>query len=155
MLSTALEISCLALRWTTVVALSCKRAGHQNIKANANWQSVTCSFKFQESRKSSASNTRILKQKFYLRAHSTCVPCGLFLARAQFSMARWQRQGQVEYYVLTCSGFSPVSKWMISKECLTMRQAISFLPLLRPFIIREQVRRSTMGHWALRKRLAA
>ena len=36
-----------------------------------------------------------------------------------------------------------------------MRTAISFLPLLRPFIMRELVRRSMMGHWALRKRLIA
>lgn len=50
---------------------------------------------------------------------------------------------------------SPVSRWMISKACLTMRTVISFLPLLRPCIIMELVRRSTMGHWALRKRLAA
>jgi hypothetical protein len=32
---------------------------------------------------------------------------------------------------------------------------MSFLPLLRPFIIIEFVRRSMMGHWAFRKRLAA
>jgi hypothetical protein len=36
-----------------------------------------------------------------------------------------------------------------------MRIAISFLPLLRPFIMREFVRRSMMGHWALRNRFAA
>lgn len=36
-----------------------------------------------------------------------------------------------------------------------MRTAISFLPLLRPFIISELVRRSMMGHWALRKRFTA
>lgn len=47
---------------------------------------------------------------------------------------------------------SPVSKWMISKACLTMRTAISFLPLFRPCIMRLHARRSTMGHWALRKR---
>ncbi len=50
---------------------------------------------------------------------------------------------------------SPVSRWMISKACLTMRTVSSFLPLLRPCIIMEFVTRSTMGHWALRKRLAA
>lgn len=50
---------------------------------------------------------------------------------------------------------SPVSRWMISKACLTMRTVMSFLPLLRPCIIMELVRRSTMGHCALRKRLAA
>ncbi len=43
----------------------------------------------------------------------------------------------------------------ISKEWATMRTAISFLPLLRPFIIREFVRRSIMGHWAFRKRFTA
>ena len=36
-----------------------------------------------------------------------------------------------------------------------MRTAMSFLPLLRPFIMRELVRRSMMGHCDLRKRLAA
>ena len=41
---------------------------------------------------------------------------------------------------------SPVSRWMISKECLTIVTAISFLPLLRPCIMRELVRRSTIGH---------
>ena len=43
----------------------------------------------------------------------------------------------------------------ISNACATIRTAMSFLPLLRPFIISELVRRSTMGHWALRKRLTA
>ena len=47
---------------------------------------------------------------------------------------------------------SPVNRWMISNACLTMRIAISFLPLLRPCIINESVRRSTIGHCALRKR---
>ena len=50
---------------------------------------------------------------------------------------------------------SPVSRWMISKACLTIRTVINFLPLLRPCIIMELVSRSTMGHWAFRKRLAA
>ena len=36
-----------------------------------------------------------------------------------------------------------------------MRTAISFLPLLRPFIMSEFVRRSMIGHWALRNRLTA
>ena len=36
-----------------------------------------------------------------------------------------------------------------------MRTAKSFLPLLRPFIMSELVRRSMMGHCAVRKRLAA
>lgn len=53
---------------------------------------------------------------------------------------------------LTCKGFSPVNKWMISKACLTMRTDISFLPLLRPRIMSELVKRSTIGHCALRKR---
>ena len=43
----------------------------------------------------------------------------------------------------------------ISKAWATIRTAISFLPLFRPFIIRALVRRSMMGHWALRKRLTA
>ncbi len=43
----------------------------------------------------------------------------------------------------------------ISKACATIRTAMSFFPLLRPFIISELVRRSTIGHWALRKRLTA
>ena len=43
----------------------------------------------------------------------------------------------------------------ISKAWATMRTAISFLPLLRPFIINELVRRSMIGHCALRNRLAA
>ena len=45
---------------------------------------------------------------------------------------------------------SPVRRWMISNECLTILTVMSFLPLLRPCIIREQARRSTIGHWALR-----
>lgn len=43
----------------------------------------------------------------------------------------------------------------ISKEWATMRTAMSFLPLLRPFIMRELVRRSMMGHCAFRKRFWA
>ena len=43
----------------------------------------------------------------------------------------------------------------ISKACATIRTAMSFFPLLRPFIISELVRRSMMGHCALRNRLAA
>merc|ERR1719341_2793022 len=39
--------------------------------------------------------------------------------------------------VLSSLGFPPVSRWMISKLCFTMRTVISFLPLLRPCIIRE------------------
>jgi hypothetical protein len=34
----------------------------------------------------------------------------------------------------------------ISKVCETIRTALSFLPLLRPFIMSEQVRRSMIGH---------
>ena len=41
---------------------------------------------------------------------------------------------------------------MISKACFTIRTAITFLPLLRPLRMIEQTRRSTIGHWALRKR---
>lgn len=37
----------------------------------------------------------------------------------------------------------------------TMRTAMSFLPLLRPCIMSELVRRSMMGQLALRNRLAA
>jgi hypothetical protein len=36
----------------------------------------------------------------------------------------------------TWIGFWSLSRWMISNACATMRTAISFLPLLRPFIIR-------------------
>jgi hypothetical protein len=54
-----------------------------------------------------------------------------------------------------CRGFSPVSRCMISKACFTILTDINFLPLLRPCIIREFVSRSTIGHCALRKRLAA
>ena len=49
-------------------------------------------------------------------------------------------------------GLASVRRWMISMACLTMRTAMSFLPLLRPCIIRELVSLSTMGHWALRNR---
>jgi len=43
----------------------------------------------------------------------------------------------------------------ISKEWATMRTAMSFFPLLRPFIMSELVRRSMIGHWAFLKRLTA
>ena len=43
----------------------------------------------------------------------------------------------------------------ISKECATMRTAINFFPLFRPFIIKELVSRSMIGHCALRNRLTA
>jgi hypothetical protein len=36
----------------------------------------------------------------------------------------------------TWIGFWSLSRWMISNACATMRTAINFLPLLRPFIIR-------------------
>ena len=39
----------------------------------------------------------------------------------------------------TWMGFWSVSRWMISKECLMMRTAIIFLPLLRPCCISESV----------------
>ena len=72
----------------------------------------------------------------------------------------------------TCRGFSPVSRWMISKLCLTILTVRSFFPLFLPCIIRLNrrkvivlltssvlsyllTRRSTMGHWALRNLLAA
>merc|ERR1719324_50758 len=55
----------------------------------------------------------------------------------------------------TWRGFSPVSRWMISKLCLTILTVSSFLPLFLPCIIRLFTRRSTMGHWALRNLLAA
>lgn len=42
---------------------------------------------------------------------------------------------------------SPVSRWMISKACCTICIVINFFPLLRPCIIREFVRRSTIGHY--------
>lgn len=41
---------------------------------------------------------------------------------------------------------------MISRVCLTMRAAMSFLPLLRPLRINAQQRRSTMGHWKTQKK---
>lgn len=53
------------------------------------------------------------------------------------------------------SGFSPVSKWIISNACFTILTAINFLPLLRPCIIMELVSLSTIGHCAFRNRLAA
>ena len=37
-------------------------------------------------------------------------------------------------------------KRTISKACETMRTAMSFLPLFRPFIMREFVSRSMIGH---------
>lgn len=43
----------------------------------------------------------------------------------------------------------------ISKAWAMMRTAISFLPLLRPWAIRELVRRSMMGQLALRNLLTA
>jgi hypothetical protein len=43
----------------------------------------------------------------------------------------------------------------ISKAWATMRTAMSFFPLLRPFIISELVRRSMMGHCAFLNRLTA
>jgi hypothetical protein len=43
----------------------------------------------------------------------------------------------------------------ISKAWATMRTAMSFLPLLRPFIISELVKRSMIGHWAFRNRFWA
>lgn len=46
---------------------------------------------------------------------------------------------------------SLVRRLIISNECFTILIAISFLPLLRPCIIREFVRRSTMGHWGKEK----
>merc|ERR1719263_1672316 len=52
----------------------------------------------------------------------------------------------------TCTGFWSVSRWMISNACLTIRTAITFLPLLRPYRIMEHTRRSTIGQPALRKR---
>ena len=47
---------------------------------------------------------------------------------------------------------SLVRRLIISNECFTILIAMSFLPLLRPCIIREFVRRSTMGHWGKEKR---
>ena len=43
----------------------------------------------------------------------------------------------------------------MSKACLTILTARSFLPLFRPFIMREFVNRSMMGHWAFRNRFEA
>merc|ERR1711913_154547 len=55
----------------------------------------------------------------------------------------------------TWRGFSAVRRWMISKLCLTMRTVMSFLPLLRPCIMRELTNLSTIGHKAFLNRLAA
>merc|ERR1719153_365465 len=55
----------------------------------------------------------------------------------------------------TWRGFSPVKRWMISKECLTILTVSSFLPLFLPCIMSELQSLSTMGHWALRNLLAA
>merc|ERR1719270_1950468 len=52
-------------------------------------------------------------------------------------------------------GLSPVRRWVISKLCFTILTVNSFLPLFLPCIIRLFIRRSTMGHWALRNLLAA
>ena len=52
----------------------------------------------------------------------------------------------------TWMGFLSVIRAMISKACFTMRRAIIFFPLFLPCIIREFTKRSTRGHWALRKR---
>lgn len=63
------------------------------------------------------------------------------------------------YLLMTAStiiwmGLASVNRWMISIACLTMRTAISFLPLFLPCIIRELVNRSTIGHWAFLNLLA-
>ena len=42
---------------------------------------------------------------------------------------------------------SPVSRWMISKQCFTILTAINFFPLLRPCIWSEFTKRSTIGHY--------
>jgi len=48
--------------------------------------------------------------------------------------------GQVHIHYMrtkqTWRGFWSVKRWIISKAWATMRRAMSFLPLLRPFIIR-------------------
>merc|ERR1711966_339553 len=49
-------------------------------------------------------------------------------------------------------GLLSVRRLTMSKACWTMRTAMIFLPLLRPCIMSEQVRRSTIGHWAFLKR---
>ncbi len=41
---------------------------------------------------------------------------------------------------------------MISSVCWMMRTAMSFCPELRPFLMRQHARRSTIGQVALRKR---
>merc|ERR1712018_24155 len=55
-------------------------------------------------------------------------------------------------FVITWMGFSPVSKWMISKVWRTILMVSNFLPLFLPCIIKELVSRSTIGHCAFRKR---
>jgi len=53
---------------------------------------------------------------------------------------------------ITWIGFWSDSRCTISIAWRTMRTASTFLPLLRPCIISEFARRSTMGHCALRNR---
>ena len=46
---------------------------------------------------------------------------------------------------------SPVRRWTISKACWTILMANSFLPLLRPCIIKELVSLSTIGHCIIKR----
>ena len=52
----------------------------------------------------------------------------------------------------TPSGFLSVWRWISSKVCWTIKQALSFFPQLRPWNIRASTKRSTMGHWVFLKR---
>lgn len=84
------------------------------------------------------------------------------ICRGFVSLVMWIWQGGLRVSgrlfhscIFVQSGGVPVScaKRTISNAWATMRTAMSFLPLFRPFIMRELVRRSTIGHCALRKRL--
>ena len=49
-------------------------------------------------------------------------------------------------------GFMSVMRWMISRQCLTMRTPVALAPPFRPWNIMHTTRRSTIGHRALAKR---
>ncbi|CDJ37913.1 hypothetical protein ETH_00001130 [Eimeria tenella] len=65
---------------------------------------------------------------------------------------RGEKKGEKEAQKETWRGFLSAIKAIMSKACCTMRMACSFLPELRPCIMRELTRRSTRGHCAFRKR---
>lgn len=51
-------------------------------------------------------------------------------------------------FTKTSKGFSPVSKWMISKAFLTMLMALAFLPVFLPWYYIDPTNLSTIGHKA-------